>query len=65
MVYGGPDPVLVEVGFHSRFRDLLNYNQRSSVLLLQLVVASYASFLPFAPLEEQFLKHFPHGMKYH
>ena len=53
MVHGGPIPVLVEADFHSRFRDSLDYDRKSLVLLLQPVVASYASFLPFTPLEEQ------------
>ena len=34
VVHYGPNLILVETGFHSRFGDLLNNGQRSSVLLL-------------------------------
>ena len=48
MVNGGPDLVLVGDDFHSRFRDLLDYDQRSYVLLPQLVVAPCALIPTFA-----------------
>ena len=59
------DPVLVGDDFHSQFEDLLDYDRKSFVLLVQLVVSSYASFLLLAPSKEQFLEHFPHGETYH
>ena len=53
VVHCGPDPILAKAGLHSQCRDLLNYGQRSLVLLLQLVVALCTSFLPSGSLEEQ------------
>ena len=46
------DPVLVGDDFHSQFEDLLDYDRKSFVLLVQLVVSSYASFLLLAPSKE-------------
>ena len=48
MVHCGLDLVLMGVGFHFQFVDLLNYDQKSFILLLQLVVAPCASILALA-----------------
>ena len=52
-VYCGLDPVLVGADFHSQFGDLLDYDQRSSVLLLQPVIAACAPILTFALSSER------------
>ena len=61
MVYCDPVPVLVEVDFHSQSRDLLGYDRKSFVLLLQLAIAPYALVLTFALSESDFLNCFLMG----
>ena len=65
MVHDSLVLVLTEADFYSQFRDPLDYDRKSLALLLQLVVASYASFLPFTPSKEQLPEKFPQGEKYH
>ena len=48
VVHGGPALVMAEADFHSQLGDLLGYDQKHFVHLLQLVVVPCASVLIFA-----------------